>query len=53
MITPEHIQEFKETGLVVIENVLTDNEVEEARTKFHKQLESIGVNHGVSLSFNL
>jgi hypothetical protein len=35
MITDEHIKEYIENGVVVIEGILSDEEVERARNNFH------------------
>ena len=44
-ITEEQIQEFKETGLLVIDEVLTQDEVENARNNLHKQLLHFNIDH--------
>lgn len=42
---PNNIQEFIDTGVVVIENVFSDKEVESIRNSFHHQLFGFGINH--------
>ncbi len=41
----ELIQEFKEEGVIVFENVFSDQEVDEIRNKLHKQLLEHGIDH--------
>jgi hypothetical protein len=45
VLTPAHIEEFKRNGVVIIEDVLTDNEVHTARQNFHTQLNEMGIDH--------
>jgi len=45
MLSPEQISEFKANGCLIIPDVLTDVEVDEARHNFHMQLKSIGIDH--------
>lgn len=49
-ITPEQIAEFRQNGVVVIEDILTDEEVDQAREAFHEQLMKIGIDHHKILS---
>ena len=47
MLSQAQISEFKETGLLVVENVLTDEEITTARSKLHTFIaEKTGVEHG-------
>lgn len=46
----EYIKEFKEKGVVVIENIFTDDEISSIRDKFHKRLLDFNVNHDNVLS---
>lgn len=52
MLSDQHIEEFLETGIVVIENVLTPDEIFEARNNFHNQLLTLGINHDAILNSN-
>lgn len=45
MISPEKIEEFKEHGVVVIEDVFSTDEVAEMRKQFHDQLKDLGLDH--------
>jgi Gig2-like len=45
LLTPEHIEEFERDGVVVIENVLTNSEVQNARQNFHAQLSEMNIDH--------
>ena len=50
MLTEEQINEYKNTGLLVIENVLTEEEIEKARKGLHDQLLLFGIDHDKILS---
>lgn len=50
MLTDEHIQTFHRDGVVVIENVLTSEEVATARNGLHRELLSSGIDHDAILS---
>jgi len=50
LLTDEQIKEFDKNGVLVIENVLTDEEVESARNGLHKQLLGFGLDHNKILS---
>jgi len=50
LLTDDQINEYKRTGLLVIENVLTEEEVEKARKGLHDQLLSFGIDHDKILS---
>ena len=45
MLSNEHIDEYMRNGVVVIENILTSDEVEQARHNFHQQLLSLSIDH--------
>lgn len=47
MITPEHIEHFKEWGYVVIEDILTEEEVGSARNELHESIYKMtgGIRH--------
>ena len=46
MLTEEQVEEFKRNGFLVIEDVFTEKEVNNARREFHHQLQSLwGINH--------
>lgn len=45
MLTTDQIEEYKNYGVLVIENVLTEEEVEVARKEFHDQLLGLGIDH--------
>ena len=45
MIEGHHIEDFIRDGVVVIEGVLTDKEVEEARYGLHDYLRERGIDH--------
>lgn len=49
-LTAEQIDEYKQTGLLIIENVLTEEEVETARKGLHNQLLLHGIDHDKVLS---
>ena len=50
MLSEDNLNDFCKNGYVVIENVLTPNEVSFIRTQFHQQLASYGINHDKLLS---
>lgn len=50
MISQEQIDEYKRDGVIVIENVLSDDEVEKARNGLHSQLLEHGIDHDKVLS---
>lgn len=45
MLTREQIEEYHKNGVLVIENVLTEEEIEAARRDLHKQLLTFGIDH--------
>ena len=45
MLTQEQLEEYKKYGVLVIENILTDEEVELARHGLHQQLLGLGIDH--------
>lgn len=45
MLSQEQIDEYKRDGIIVIENILTDAEVEQARTGLHNQLLEHDIDH--------
>lgn len=45
MITDDFLEEYKQNGVVVIENVFDHDEIKELRNKFHHYLKLLGVNH--------
>ncbi len=46
MLSIDQLNEFRETGLLVIEDVLTGEEIETARNAFHNHLkEKLGIDH--------
>lgn len=45
MLTAEQLEEYDKNGVLVIENVLTDQEVELARNLLHQQLLSYDIDH--------
>ncbi len=45
LLTNEHLKEFIDTGVVVIENVLDEKEITNARNQLHLKLASFGINH--------
>lgn len=47
---PEKINEFKENGFVVIEDVFSYEEISDIRNKFHTELKSYGIDHDILLS---
>jgi ectoine hydroxylase-related dioxygenase (phytanoyl-CoA dioxygenase family) len=49
-LTPEQLSEYQETGLLVVENILTEDEVTSIRTQFHQHLHELGMNHEKLLS---
>ncbi len=50
MLSDEDIQTFHRDGVVVIENVLSPREIQEARDGLHTQLLSMGVDHEALLN---
>jgi ectoine hydroxylase-related dioxygenase (phytanoyl-CoA dioxygenase family) len=50
MLTAEHIQSFNEKGYVVIEDVLNEKEIDEARHQLHTQLLAMGLDQNAILS---
>jgi hypothetical protein len=44
-MTPEHVREFCETGVVVVESVFSEEEVAAIRDRFHTQLATRGIHH--------
>lgn len=45
ILLQEHIDEFIEHGVVIIEDIFNDEEVEDIRKKFHDQLMNMGIDH--------
>ena len=45
MLTTDQLEEYKKYGVLVIENILTDKEVEMARDGLHNQLLELGIDH--------
>ena len=45
MLTPDNIQEFYRDGVTVIEDVFSEEEVEEMRKGFHNELLTLGIDH--------
>lgn len=50
MITDDHINEYHENGVVVVENVLNDEEIIKVRNDLHNQLLLYGLDHSKILS---
>ena len=50
MLTNDQIEEYKRTGLLIIENVLTEKEIDTARQGLHDQLHMYGIDHDKVLS---
>jgi hypothetical protein len=44
-LTPKHLEDFYRDGVIVIENILTTEEVNIARNGLHSQLLPYGINH--------
>ena len=44
-LTEEQLEDFHRDGIIVIENVLHNDEVQYFRDAFHKQLQLMGINH--------
>lgn len=44
-LSTEQINEYIETGVLVVDNVFSDSEIEEIRSNFHNQLSKMGINH--------
>ena len=45
MLTSDQIEEYKKYGVLVIENVLTEEEVDQVRQGLHDQLLGLGIDH--------
>lgn len=45
LLTEEYIEEYNKNGVIVIENIFTNNEILNTRIEFHKQLEKMDINH--------
>jgi len=52
ILTDEHFEEFKANGVVVVENVFSEQEINSFRTDFHQQLLSGGFDHQALLAHN-
>ena len=52
-LTEEQLEDFHRDGIIVIENVLHNNEVQYFRDAFHKQLQLMGINHDKLLRFKI
>lgn len=50
MLTDDHIQTFYQDGVVVIENIISPEQVEAARNGLHQQLFGLGIDHEAILS---
>ena len=50
MLSQEQIDEYHKNGVLVIENVLTEEEVNTARQQLHQQLLTFGIDHDKVLS---
>src|SRR5437870_340608 len=44
-MTPDHLREFCEAGVVVVESIFSEQEVAAIRERFHAQLASRGIDH--------
>lgn len=51
MLSQQHIEQFKEEGYTIIENVLTPEQIINARTELHNSLAKIGINHDQIINF--
>jgi ectoine hydroxylase-related dioxygenase (phytanoyl-CoA dioxygenase family) len=49
LLSLEQIEEFKDTGVLIVENVFTDDEIHDFRTEFHKCLKKIDIDHDLVL----
>lgn len=45
LLTHEHVEDFCQNGYVVIEDVLSEEEVQKARNAFHADLKMLGIDH--------
>lgn len=45
LLTDAYLQEFITNGYVVIPDVLTEDEIDQSRSRFHDQLMTYGINH--------
>ncbi len=52
MLTPDHIAEFRETGFLVVEDVLSAEQVQATRNRFHEHLGKLGIDHDEVLAGN-
>lgn len=50
LLTDNHLAEFIETGIVVIENAITEEEIIIARNELHRKLLNFGIDHDAILS---
>lgn len=50
MLTQEHLDQFEQDGVIVIKNILTDEQVGEARDGLHAQLLGLGIDQNKVLS---
>ena len=49
-LTRAHLDEFRETGILVIEDVFSPDEIRNTRDAFHKQLATLGIDHEAVLA---
>jgi len=49
-ITPAQLAEFRATGVLVVEDVFSADEVEHAREAFHQHLATLGIDHAAVLA---
>lgn len=49
-LTEEQLDEFRENGVLVIDNVFSEAEVSETRTAFHAHLSALGIDHDAILA---
>lgn len=50
LLTPEHVATYLRDGIVVIENVISDEQVEKIRDELHRDLLKYGIDHDALLS---
>src|SRR5689334_17597098 len=50
ILTDDQLAEFEETGVLVIEDVLSAEKVQQTRDAFHKHLLTLGIDHDAVLS---
>jgi len=50
LLTLDHIEEFKDTGVCVVENIFNDVQVDDIRDQFHRHLLLDGIDHNKILN---